>query len=391
MSLWKDRPLELYLHIPFCRQKCAYCDFLSGPWDEETQEQYVNVLVQEMQHVSEEAAGRKVSTIFVGGGTPSLLRPSLMQKIFEQAHKNFQVAPDAEITIEANPGTLHREQLQCYRELGINRLSMGLQSTVEKELNMLGRIHTFPDFLKNYENAREIGFDNISVDLMFALPDQTRTSWQETLQRTAELSPEHLSAYSLIIEEGTPFASMKLSLPEEDTEYAMYEDTAEILSEYGFHQYEISNYAKPGRESRHNLGYWERKDYLGFGIGAASLWTPAYEGEKQAYPTQIRFANTRNMGTYLKEQGNPENIREDKEYLTKEDAIAEFMFLGLRKTAGISKTEFRKEFGTSVEEIYGEIIRKYCSMGLLEETGDQIRLTRAGIHVSNSVMAEFLL
>ncbi len=391
MSRWEERPLELYVHIPFCVRKCAYCDFLSGPWNVEIQAQYVENLKREIRYAAKEAEGRRVSTVFVGGGTPSLLNPSFMESILQQINRSFDITPDAEITIEANPGTLCKEQLQLYREIGINRLSIGLQSTRDVELQMLGRIHDFQDFLRNFAAAREAGFDNISVDLMFALPKQTRESWRETLIKTAELSPEHLSAYSLIIEEGTPFASMNLELPEEDVEYEMYEDTRDLLEDYGYHQYEISNYARPGKESRHNLGYWERTDYLGLGLGASSLWTPYYEGEIKGYASQMRFSNTREMGKYLAAQGALEPIREEKESLSENSAISEFMFLGLRKMKGVSKKEFYEQFQRTMEELFGDTIRKYCRMGMLEETGESLCLTQKGIHVSNRIMADFLL
>lgn len=373
----KDNSFELYIHIPFCVRKCAYCDFLSAPGSEEAKASYTKALLREIEAVKTEK--REVSSIFVGGGTPSALSPSLMGDIFEKIHESFSVAQDAEITIEANPGTLSKEKLFLYKNAGINRLSLGLQSPEAAELKSLGRIHTYEEFLESFSLAREAGFQNINVDLMCALPDQTYEGWIRNLRTVAALHPEHISAYSLIIEEGTPFAKRKLNLPDEDTEYRMYEDTAGILAEYGYEQYEISNYAKKGLACRHNIGYWTRKEYLGLGLGAASLW-----GNQ-------RFSNTSDFSAYLKESGSPEKIRENRETLSLEDEMSEFMFLGLRMTEGVSKAEFLESFGTPIESVYGKVLDKYKNMGLLEEKEGRIFLTRAGIHVSNGVMAEFLL
>lgn len=373
----KDTSFELYIHIPFCIRKCAYCDFLSAPGSEEAKASYTEALLREIEAVKTEK--REVSSIFVGGGTPSALSPSLMGDIFEKIHKSFSVAPDAEITIEANPGTLSKEKLFLYRNVGINRLSLGLQSPEAAELKSLGRIHTYEEFLESFSLAREAGFQNINVDLMCALPDQTYEGWVRNLRKVAALHPEHISAYSLIIEEGTPFAKRKLNLPDEDTEYRMYEDTAGILAEYGYEQYEISNYAKKDLACQHNVGYWTRKEYLGLGLGAASLW-----GNQ-------RFSNTSDFSLYLNNSGFPEKIRGDRETLSLEAEMSEFMFLGLRMTKGVSKAEFLEGFGVSIESVYGKVLDKYKSVGLLEETEGRIFLTRAGIHVSNGVMAEFLL
>lgn len=373
----KDTSFELYIHIPFCVRKCAYCDFLSAPGSEEAKASYTEALLREIEAVKTEK--REVSSIFVGGGTPSALSPSLMGDIFEKIHKSFSVAPDAEITIEANPGTLSNEKLFLYRNVGINRLSLGLQSPEAAELKSLGRIHTYEEFLESFSLAREAGFQNINVDLMCALPDQTYEGWVRNLRKVAALHPEHISAYSLIIEEGTPFAKRKLNLPDEDTEYRMYEDTAGILAEYGYEQYEISNYAKKDLACQHNVGYWTRKEYLGLGLGAASLW-----GNQ-------RFSNTSDFSLYLNNSGFPEKIRGDRETLSLEAEMSEFMFLGLRMTKGVSKAEFLEGFGVPIESVYGKILDKYKIVGLLEEKEGRIFLTRAGIHVSNGVMAEFLL
>ena len=374
----ENSPVEIYIHIPFCIRKCDYCDFLSGPSGPKEQADYVQALLREIQAV-EEGEGRSVSSIFIGGGTPSVLDERLLGDILKEIRNKFKMEEDAEITIEVNPGTANIGKLQAYREMGINRLSIGLQSPQDRELKILGRIHNYEQFLETYQEARTVGFDNINIDLMSAIPDQTYEGWVKNLRTAAELEPEHISAYSLIVEEGTPFAARKLNLPDEDTEYNMYEATAQILKEYGFEQYEISNYARKGRECRHNVGYWTRQDYLGFGLGASSLY-----GKE-------RFANTTDMKKYLENSRNPEKIREKEPSLTRENEMAEFMFLGLRMTKGISKADFQKCFGCTIESVYGEVLEKYESMGLLLEQDGRIFLSREGIHVSNSIMAEFLL
>lgn len=374
----ENSPMEIYIHIPFCIRKCDYCDFLSGPSGPEEQADYVQALLREIQAV-EEGEGRSVSSIFIGGGTPSVLDERLLGDILREIRNRFKMEEDAEITIEVNPGTANIGKLQAYREMGINRLSIGLQSPEDRELKILGRIHNYGQFLETYQEARTVGFDNINIDLMSAIPDQTYEGWVKNLRTVAELEPEHISAYSLIVEEGTPFAARKLNLPDEDTEYNMYEATAQILKEYGFEQYEISNYARKGRECRHNVGYWTRQAYLGFGLGASSLY-----GKE-------RFANTADMKKYLENSKNPEKIREKEPSLTREDEMAEFMFLGLRMTKGISKADFQRCFGCTIESVYGEVLEKYESMELLLEKDGRIFLSREGIHVSNSIMAEFLL
>ena len=374
----ENSPMEIYIHIPFCIRKCDYCDFLSGPSGPEEQADYVQALLREIQAV-EEGEGRSVSSIFIGGGTPSVLDERLLGDILREIRNRFKMEEDAEITIEVNPGTANIGKLQAYREMGINRLSIGLQSPQDRELKILGRIHNYEQFLETYQEARAVGFDNINIDLMSAIPDQTYEGWVKNLRTVAELEPEHISAYSLIVEEGTPFAARKLNLPDEDTEYNMYEATAQILKEYGFEQYEISNYARKGRECRHNVGYWTRQDYLGFGLGASSLY-----GKE-------RFANTADMKKYLENSKNQEKIREKEPSLTREDEMAEFMFLGLRMTKGISKADFQRCFGCTIESVYGDVLEKYESMEMLLEKDGKIFLSREGIHVSNSIMAEFLL
>lgn len=371
-------PLELYVHIPFCVRKCQYCDFLSGPSDEETKDRYIEALLKEIR-AAEHTEDYEIVSVFIGGGTPSALKAEAIASIMRTLQEKFFFCEDAEVTIEANPGTVDLEKLTIYRNVGINRLSLGLQSTDAEELKLLGRIHSYEEFLKSYEWAREAGFSNINIDLMFAIPGQTGEAWRQHLYQVAELNPEHISAYSLIIEEGTPFAEQNLDLPDEDTEYQMYEDTAEILERYGYRQYEISNYAKQGYMCRHNAGYWQRREYLGFGLGASSL----YGG--------MRFSNTRRMQEYLKESRNPDQIRKDVTVLLRNERIEEFMFLGLRMTEGISEKKFEENFDVRLMDIYGDILQKYEETGFMEHIETKWRLTRKGIHVSNHILADFLL
>ena len=371
-------PLELYVHIPFCVRKCQYCDFLSGPSDEEMKDRYIEALLKEIR-AAEHTEDYEIVSVFIGGGTPSALKAEAIASIMSTLQEQFFFCEDAEVTIEANPGTVDLEKLTIYHNVGINRLSLGLQSTDAEELKLLGRIHSYEEFLKSYEWAREAGFSNINIDLMFAIPGQTGEAWRQHLYQVAELNPEHISAYSLIIEEGTPFAEQNLDLPDEDTEYQMYEDTAEILERYGYRQYEISNYAKQGYMCRHNAGYWQRREYLGFGLGASSL----YGG--------MRFSNTHQMQEYLKESRNPDQIRQDVTVLSRNERIEEFMFLGLRMTEGISEKKFEENFDVRLMDVYGDILQKYEETGFMEHIETKWRLTRKGIHVSNHILADFLL
>ena len=378
MKNTRRRPLELYIHIPFCVRKCQYCDFLSGPSDEETKDRYIEALLKEIR-AAEHTEDYEIVSVFIGGGTPSALKAEAIASIMRTLREQFFFCEDAEVTIEANPGTVDPAKLTIYRNVGINRLSLGLQSTDAEELKLLGRIHSYEEFLKSYEWAREAGFSNINIDLMFAIPGQTGEAWRQHLYQVAELNPEHISAYSLIIEEGTPFAEQNLDLPDEDTEYQMYEDTAEILERYGYRQYEISNYAKQGYMCRHNAGYWQRLEYLGFGLGASSL----YGG--------MRFSNTHQMQEYLTDSRKPEQIRKDVTVLSRNEQIEEFMFLGLRMTEGISEKKFEENFNVRLMDIYGDILQKYEETGFMEHIETKWRLTRKGIHVSNHILADFLL
>ena len=380
------KELEGYIHIPFCVKKCAYCDFLSSVQNEESREKYVNALVREIKEYRHLQEQYVISTIFIGGGTPSILSPNQIQRIFEALHSTFEFVKDAEITIEANPGTVTKEKLDVYRTCGINRISFGLQTTNNEELRLLGRIHTYEEFLESYSLARQCGFTNINVDLISAIPKQTVSSWEETLQNVISLNPEHISAYSLIVEEGTPFASMygegspqENDLPSEEEERNIYYQTKILLKEAGYQHYEISNYAKEGKACRHNTGYWKRKDYLGIGLGAASLLE------------ETRYHNTNDFTYYLDNSKKPERIHQDIQVLSTEEQMEEFMFLGLRMMEGVSKKGFEKCFGRSIEECYEKQLKKLQKEELLEIIDDRIILTEQGIDVSNYVLSEFIM
>lgn len=412
----EKKPLALYVHIPFCVKKCAYCDFLSAPAPAEEKELYVNLICEEIEKEAVRYPGHRGTTVFFGGGTPTTLTPEQLERILCKLKESFSMdtahaltqAP--EITLECNPGTVTKEDLRKLRAAGFNRLSIGLQSADNTELQTLGRIHTWEDFLETYTFAREAGFRNINVDMMAALPNQSVESYVNSLRRVAALRPGHISAYSLIIEEGTPFyerygaadrererdgADKEHLLPTEEEERRMYELTEEVLEREGYHRYEISNYALPGFACRHNMAYWKRGDYLGFGLGAASLMD------------DCRFTNSREMHVYEErlKRGNAErtwktaggyipdgeSVHGNVRRLSPSERMEEFMFLGLRLTEGISAEEFQKCFHVPIEEIYGKVLIKLEKQGLLARSGERIFLTRRGIDVSNMALAEFLL
>ena len=417
--------LELYIHIPFCVRKCAYCDFLSFPSGEEERERYVERLTEEIEEAGAVSEGYVATAIFFGGGTPSVLTPNQTERILNAVKKSFYVAEDAEITTEVNPGTADREKLEAWRQAGINRLSFGLQSTENRELQYLGRIHTMEDFLESYRVAREAGFENINIDLMSALPGQTVSSWEKTLRTVVSLQPEHISAYSLIIEEGTPFCQLfgedgdaaeekkrrqSLGIPElpdEDAERRMYYDTERILGEAGYHRYEISNYAKPGYECRHNKGYWTGTEYLGLGLGASSYINIRREkgeaakisasGKESGDRRQLeRSSNVRDFKTYLsltRDDFRAGRQIEERALLTNQAMMEEFMFL--RLTEGISEMEFFRRFSCTLETVYGDVLQELAGQELMEryerEGAAFWRLTKRGIDVSNCVLAEFLM
>ncbi len=398
------KPLEIYIHIPFCVRKCQYCDFLSFGMEDErlkgtdchpnrhrpVPDTYVAALCQEMRvHGKSSLGKRPVTTVFFGGGTPSLLSSKQLLMIMKTLRDQFNLAKNAEITMEANPGTLTPEGLKMMRRFGVNRLSIGLQSVNDHELQQLGRIHSFSAFKQCYRWAREAGFQNINVDLITAVPSQTVNSWKKTLETVTALAPEHISAYSLIIEEGTPFEALyeegKLDLPSEEDERSMYHLTKKILERLGYERYEISNYAKKGRACRHNIGYWERRDYLGMGLGAASLL-----GDRRLKVTEDIIL----YQSIAKENGEdhlPENFYMEEELLTAQASMEEFMFLGLRMIRGISEREFEKIFHQKIMAVYGRVINKYAAQGLLQRKNGRISLTEQGMDLANVVMSDFLI
>ncbi|MBO5656773.1 MAG: oxygen-independent coproporphyrinogen III oxidase [Agathobacter sp.] len=393
--------LELYVHIPFCMKKCKYCDFLSFPAEEKQQREYTQALLREIAYYGKRMQSKRVSTIFIGGGTPSWLDEKLMLQILEAIHSNFTVEPDAEITMECNPGTLIKDKLRSYRQAGVNRLSIGLQSADDEELKLLGRVHTFGQFLKTYEMAREVGFTNINVDLMSCLPYQTAEKFLKTLKTVVRLKPEHISAYTLIIEEGTPFyedykgdvnrlqqGMPTAMLPDEEEAYRIYKTSQNYLKEMGYEQYEISNFARNGLVCRHNVGYWTRENYLGLGIGAASLLD------------NVRYSNTRDIYEYIKnsyqitEDPNEPgkcNLHESREMVSRKAQMEEFMFLGLRMKQGVTREEFERRFDMPIEGIYPEVLEHLKTEGLLEMSQGRIYLTYKGMDLGNYSMSQFLL
>ena len=423
------KPLGLYIHIPFCVRKCEYCDFLS--WSEPSRADrtaYAAALCREISAAAETFPKADVDTIFIGGGTPTTLSPEDLSMIMNHVRGTFHVLPEAEITMEMNPGTYSEGMIAFVKE-HLTRVSIGLQSARNEELRRLGRIHTYEEFENCYRSLRNAGVDNINIDLMSALPGQSLQSWEYTLRKVIGLDPEHISAYSLIIEEGTPFYDLyesgKLNLPEEDEEREMYHLTKTILSAAGYERYEISNYAKSGFACRHNIRYWRREPYLGFGVGAASMYgelvplavNSALMGSKQTaispnegdiknyfisccgrFSGQYRRTNDTDFIRYLRHYdlresggGKAWDGENTTTCLSLKDSMEEFMFLGLRMTDGVSIREFYDAFGFSMDDIYGDVIRKYIENGLLERGDDRIALTERGLDVSNVVMEEFLL
>ena len=380
----KKTPLELYFHIPFCVKKCAYCDFLSTKEEEKTKDAYMKRLMEDMEQFPHKER-YLVTSVFIGGGTPTIVEAEEIAELLHRAKKCFSFAEDVEITIEANPKTVQEDSLLLYRKAGINRISFGLQSVHEKELKTLGRIHSYEDFQESFRMVKEAGFANINIDLMFAIPGQTAGSWQQTLHTAAKLGAAHISAYSLIIEKGTPFyaayqedlerrerGEIPRLLPSEETETQMYADAVRILKEYGYERYEISNFAKEGFACRHNEGYWTGVSYAGFGLGAAS------------YIENRRFVKTRLLEEYL----TGDFSEQEQEPLSEQELMAEFMILGLRRTKGISKEEFQRRFHRTLPENYRKVIDDYKEKGLLVEEGDWIFFTERGTLLSNLVLSE---
>lgn len=384
------KPLSLYIHIPFCARKCSYCDFLSFPATEGEKAAYVNALIDELNAASVtlgKAAGlREVISVYIGGGTPSAIAEEEIARIMETVRERYTLSGDCEISMEVNPGTVTPAELLVYKKALVNRLSIGCQSMHDNELKLLGRIHTKEDILNTFHAAREAGFQNINIDLMSALPEQRFDDYMDSVAQVAALHPEHISAYALMLEEGTPFyEEYSDEIRDEDLDLEMYMETFRYLAAHGYERYEISNYARVGDTSgsvsyrcRHNVVYWKRGDYLGLGLGASSLID------------ETRFHNTEDYDAYIASAANLETLREEVEHLNYHARMEEFMFLGLRMTEGISITEFEETFRHPIRRIYAHAIDNLTEDGLIEVSGDRIRLTETGVNVSNYALAQFL-
>ncbi|MBP3384097.1 MAG: radical SAM family heme chaperone HemW [Firmicutes bacterium] len=383
----KIKPAGLYIHIPFCLKKCGYCDFLSfGGCSSRLQEQYVEALKNEIGMYA--GQGIKIDTVFIGGGTPSLLHENHITEIMKAAEAAFCITEDAEITIEANPKTLNADKLSVYRRAGINRLSMGAQAMNDEMLEFMGRAHDRADFLENFRQARQAGFDNINADLMFGIPGQTMEMWKDSLRQMIGLGPDHISFYSLQLEEGTEFARMyrngEIDLPESELDREMYHEGIRMLKTAGYNHYEISNCAKPGHECRHNLKYWDYDEYYAVGLGAHSF---TYKSGRRC--------NVSDFEKYFELTGagllpQDEDMYEEESL---QDMMGEYVFTALRKLEGLSLDDFRETFGRDFHDVYSEqkpVLAEYAGKGLVIITDTHIALTVTGIDRSNEIMAEFV-
>ena len=374
--------ISLYIHIPFCAQKCLYCDFPSFARKDHLRKAYREALNKEIISLREKHNNLEINTIFIGGGTPSVLEADELECLLKEVAK-LNMAKDIEYSMECNPGNLTEEKLEVMKKYGVNRISMGLQAKQDNLLKGLGRIHNYKTFKENFLLAKKVGFNNINVDLMFGLPNQRLNEWEETLREIISLEPAHISAYSLIIEEGTAFYNLyendKLKLPTEEEERKMYHLAKKILEENGFNQYEISNYAKEGKECRHNLAYWNMDNWIGVGSAAAS------------YINGKRIKNISSVEEYINSINEKGEAVEEIINNSKNDNMEEFMFMGLRKINGIDENEFKKRFSMNINDVYGEILNKYIDEGLLIRDSGRIFLSEKGIEISNIIMADFLL
>lgn len=374
------KPLGLYVHIPFCVKKCAYCDFNSYPLECFDADNYVSALIEEIDNLKKYAKDYYLDTIFFGGGTPSLLNDEQIKRICEKIKFSFYIDDNVEWSMECNPGTVSLKSLKNYRKLGINRISMGVQSLKDKELKTLGRIHKVKEFMEAYTAIRVAGFENFNFDLIFSLPDQTLKDFTDTLEKMMLYSPPHLSLYSLQLEEGTKLYNEqeKYQFPTDEENRLMYEKAKEILGKNGYVQYEISNFAKEGFESKHNLKYWSGDEYLGIGAGASS------------YFLETRYDNPETVDEYINFAHEHKLLFSENNKLSKEEQMSEFMFMGLRKTKGINNTEFKNKFGVSFFEIYKDVIEKHLKSGLLIKEGERIFLSSKGLDLANTVMCDFV-
>ena len=378
------KELGFYLHIPFCKSKCIYCDFNSFAQKDDCIEPYIKAVKKEIEEYAKQNKDVLIKTIYIGGGTPSYIKEKYIKEIIETIRSNFEIIPNAEITIEINPGTVNRRKLNTYYKAGINRLSIGLQSTNDKLLKQLGRVHDFEDFLETLRLANTIGFSNISADCMIGLPNQTIYDVEETLNVLINLRLTHISVYSLIVEPNTPLEkkinSGELKLPDEEIERYMYWFAKRKLEENGYLHYEISNFAKPLFRSKHNLDCWNQKEYKGFGVSASS------------YENEIRYTNISSIEKYVE---NVQNGQFKKNYIVEEKQdrevmMKEYMLLGLRKITGVSINQFRKKFGTIPIFKYNKEITKLTNEGLIESNGINIRLTKKGLDLANLAWEEFV-
>ena len=375
-----EMPSSLYIHIPFCATKCYYCAFNTYSFHKEQAKVYLDALQLEMALYAQQTSS--LNTIFIGGGTPSILSANALDKLFADMQKHFRICSTAEITVECNPGTIDNEKLNVMKNAGVNRLSFGLQAMQDKTLRQLGRIHTVDEFLRSYLLAREHGFDNINIDLIFALPDQTMDAWQHTLRETISLKPEHISAYNLVMEESTPFyewwKSGELVLPSEDAEADMFQWTIETLTSHGYTHYEICNYAKPNREVNHNLVYWNNQEYVGLGVGACG------------YIDGVRYTNIRGIPPYLEALRKQNKPISEIERLTGHVEKAETLMLALRKREGICLAEYEQRFGEKLDVAFGDTFKKWMDLGLLERNETHLYFTQRGLFLANEVFVELM-
>lgn len=374
--------LGLYIHIPYCLRKCAYCDFYSVT-EQNTFERYADALLLHMEDYAESAKNRVVDTVFIGGGTPTILPKKTLLSIIDGIYHDFNIAPNVEFTIEANPATVSLGELKDYVKAGVTRLSIGMQSTHDNELKALSRVHNYDEFLRSYDIARKAGFNDINIDVMYGIPQQTKESLSQTLDRVLDLDPEHISLYGLQIEEGTPFANMadKLILPDEDTEFEMYLDSIDKLGMSGYEHYEISNFARPGYRCAHNLKYWNCEEYLGLGAAAHSY----YNGR--------RFSFKPDVCAYIEALENPDsgvNILDENYTISPSERVGEYVMLRLRLSDGVDCDKFAALFGVSFEKLFGKYLRAYTEGGFMQKIGHTYSLTDSGFFVSNDILSTML-
>ena len=381
--------MEIYLHIPFCKSKCAYCDFSSCAGQENLMPAYTEAVKREIAAKQKEYGSLPVSTVYIGGGTPSLMPVRLMESLLDSLFDAFPLMQGAEVTCEANPGTLTTDFLRMLRHKNINRISLGVQARQDHLLKMLGRIHRWPEVEASVSMIREAEFDNLNLDLMFGLPNQSREDWQQTVAEAMRLCPEHVSMYGLILEEGTQLYHLvlagKLIMPADDVERVMYEDAREAALRSGFVQYEISNFSLPNRQCRHNLGYWQGEYYLGFGAAAHSCM-PCNK-EHGAY---VRFGNVSSLNDYLRVADHSQKLYAEHRIITPREAEFETMMLGLRVMEGVSSADFMRRHGKTIEEAFGDKLRPLINKELLENKNGFVKLTRKGMDVQNAVLVELM-